>query len=92
MVKEKKIIDEVRDVMRIKHYSIHTERTYIDWITRYIKFHNMQSRENLKEGEQKIEEFLTRLAVKGNVAPSTQNQAMNALVFLYKQVLGEVQL
>jgi len=85
--KEKKLIDEVRDVMRLKHYSIHTERTYIDWIRRYIKYHRMTNRNDLNEGEHKIEQFLTHLAVDRDIAPSTQNQAMNALVFLYKKVL-----
>ncbi len=85
--KEKKILDQVRDVMRVKHYSIHTERTYCDWVKRYIAFHNMTSRADLEKGEKKIEQFLTWLAVDRTVAPSTQNQAMNALVFLYKTVL-----
>ena len=83
--KEKKLIDEVRDVMRLKHYSIHTERTYIDWIRRYIKYHRMTNRNDLNDGEHKIEQFLTHLAVDRDIAPSTQNQAMNALVFLYKK-------
>jgi integron integrase len=74
-------------MMRLHHYSIHTERSYIDWIKRYIRFHHMHSRADLANGERKIEAFLTDLAVHGNVAPSTQNQAMNALVFLYRQVL-----
>ena len=87
--KGRKIMDEVRDVMRLHHYSIHTERSYRDWIQRFILFHNMKSRDDLKEGELKIEQFLTHLAVHKNVAPSTQNQAMNALVFLYKKVLKQ---
>ena len=73
--------------MRLHHYSIHTERTYLDWIKRYVHFHQMQTREDLAEGESKIEEFLTHLAVSNKVSASTQNQAMNALVFLYKRVL-----
>jgi integron integrase len=85
--KDKRLLDEVRDYMRLKHYSLHTERTYCDWIKRFIHFHRMSSRDDLKNGEQKIEGFLTYLAVKKNVAPATQNQAMNALVFLYKRVL-----
>jgi integron integrase len=85
--KNKRLLDEVRDYMRLKHYSIHTERVYCDWIKRFVQFHQMASRDDLKKGEQKIEEFLTYLAVKSNVAPATQNQAMNALVFLYRKVL-----
>ena len=85
--KARKILDEVRDVMRLHHYSIHTERTYSEWIKKYVHFHGMNSRDDLKNGEKKIEAFLTHLAVNKNVAPATQNQAMNALVFLYKKVL-----
>ena len=88
--KKKKILEEVREVMRRKHYSIHTERTYCGWITRFILFHGMKKREELFiESEQKIEMFLTQLALEGKVAPATQNQAMNALVFLYKKVLQQ---
>lgn len=82
-----KLLDEVRNVLRLHHYSIHTERSYVDWIVRFVRFHDMHSREDLFPPEPKIEAFLTDLAVRGNVAPSTQNQAMNALVFLYKRVL-----
>lgn len=85
--KNKKLLDEVRDVMRLRHYSIHTERTYCDWIKRYILFHGMRSKDELQDGETKIEQFLTHLAVNTDIAPATQNQAMNALVFLYKKVL-----
>jgi len=85
--KDKKILDQVREVMRLKHYSIHTERSYCDWIRRYVLFHRMNSRDDLVGGEKKIEQFLTHLAIEKNIAPATQNQAMNALVFLYKKVL-----
>ena len=85
--KEGKLLDEVLDVMRLHHYSIHTERTYCDWIKRYIRHHRMTDRQDIIDGEVKIEAFLTHLAVDKTVAPSTQNQAMNALVFLYKHVL-----
>jgi hypothetical protein len=71
--KDRKILDQVRDVMRLHHYSFHTERTYCDWITRYIQYHNMTSRQDLIDGEAKIEAFLTHLAVDKDVAPSTQN-------------------
>jgi integron integrase len=84
-----KLLDQVRNVLRLHHYSIHTERSYIDWIKRYVHFHQMRCREDLAEGEKKIEAFLTDLAVQGKVAASTQNQAMNALVFLYKKVLAK---
>ena len=70
-----KLLDQVREVMRLKHYSIRTERSYADWIRRYIKFHGMHSREDLQGAEAKIEQFLSDLAVNGRVSASTQNQA-----------------
>ncbi|XOF33595.1 MAG: integron integrase [Candidatus Electrothrix sp. YB6] len=82
-------MDEVHETMRLQHYSIHTERSYCGWITRFIMFHNMRSRGDLSNGEQKIEAFLTHLAVHEHVSPSTQNQAMNALVFFYRKVLQQ---
>jgi len=83
-----KLMDEVRTTMRLKHYSIHTERSYCDWIRRYVRFHGFKHREDLlQDSEALIEAFLTHLAVNGQVAKSTQNQAMNALVFLYRRVL-----
>ncbi|MBU1183293.1 MAG: integron integrase [Proteobacteria bacterium] len=88
-VKDRKLLDEVRDVMRLGHYSIHTERTYCEWIRKFVNFHEMKSRDDLAGGEKKIEAFLTHLAVHGDVAPATQNQAMNALVFLYRKVLKQ---
>lgn len=84
-----RLLDEVRQVLRVRHYSIHTERTYCDWIRRYVRYHGMTGREDLADGEAKIEAFLTHLAIDENVAPATQNQAMNAIVFLYKQVLKQ---
>jgi integron integrase len=87
--KGKSLSDEVRRIMRLKGYSIHTERSYCEWIKRYTKYHKMQSRDDFSGGEKKIEQFLTYLAIEGNVSPATQNQSMNALVFLYKQVLKQ---
>jgi len=85
--KERKLLDEVRDVMRLHHYSMHTERAYCDWIKRYIQYHNMTCRGEIMNSEAKIEAFLTHLTVDKGLSPSTQNQAMNALVFLYRKVL-----
>lgn len=87
--KDRKLLDEVRAFMRLHRYSIHTERTYCDWIKHYVRYHQMKSRQDLSNGEVKIEAFLTYLAMERTVSPSTQNQAMNALVFLYKQVLKQ---
>jgi site-specific recombinase XerD len=84
-----KLLDQVREVMRLKHYSIRTERSYCDWIRRYIQFHQMRSREDLNGGEPKIEQFLSDLAVNGHVSASTQNQAFNALLFLYREILHQ---
>jgi len=80
-----RLINQVREVLRFKHYSIRTEQSYVDWIKRYIYFHNKQHPKNLSE--QHITDFLTHLAVKRKVASSTQNQALCALVFLYREVL-----
>lgn len=86
----KKLLAETRDMMRRLHYSIHTERAYCDWIARFVRFHHLRSREALLvEAERKVEDFLTHLVVQGKVAASTQNQAFNALVFLYKKVLEQ---
>ena len=84
-----KLLDQVREVMRLKHYSIRTERCYCDWIRRYVHFHGMRSREDLQGAEPKIEQFLSDLAVNGHVTASTQNQAFNALLFLYREILHQ---
>lgn len=84
-----KLMEQVRNVLRVRRYALRTERAYCDWIRRYVKFHDMKSREDLAGGTRKVEEFLTDLAVVQNVAPSTQNQALNALLFLYGQVLEQ---
>ena len=83
---KKKLLDIVRDKIRFKHYSYSTERTYIHWIKQYIFFHN--KKHPLEMAKREIEEYLTFLATKKNVSPSTQNQAFNAILFLYKEVLG----
>ena len=72
-----KLLDQIREVMRLKHYSLRTERTYADWVRRYGHFHRMKSREELLPGEPKVEAFLSDLAVRGKVAVSTPNQAFN---------------
>ena len=84
-----KLMGQVRNVLRVRRYALRTERTYCEWILRYVRFHSMKSRDDLADGTRKVEEFLTHLAVAENVAPSTQNQALNALVFLYGQVLNQ---
>jgi len=84
--KNRKLLDEVRDVMRLHHYSIHTERTYSDWIKRYIRYHRMTDRQDLIDGEARIEAFLTHLAVDKSVAPSTQRDLCR--MFNFVQVQG----
>jgi len=88
MVKENRhspFLQKVRNVMRVRHYSMRTERTYVHWIKRFTHFHGLRHPNEL--GELEVADFLTHLAVKGQVAAATQNQALNALVFLYKFVL-----
>jgi len=79
-----KLLDQVRQVIRIKHYSLRTEESYINWIKRFIFFHN--KKHPLEMGEKEIGEFITHLAKNEKVSASTQNQALCAIVFLYKNV------
>ena len=80
-----KLMDQMRDVIRKKHYSLRTEQTYCEWVRRFILFYG--KRHPSEMGDKEISDFLSYLAVNRNVAASTQNQALNAIVFLYKQVL-----
>ena len=77
----------MRDAIRTRHYSRRTEEAYIAWIRRYILFH--RKRHPAEMGATEITEFLTSLAVRRKVAASTQNQALSALLFLYREVLGQ---
>ena len=81
----KKLLDQARDVLRLKHYSYRTEETYVDWIRRYILFH--QKRHPNDMGTPEIQAFITHLATERTVAASTQNQALSAILFLYREVL-----
>ncbi|MFK7805856.1 MAG: integron integrase [Anaerolineae bacterium] len=83
--KPRKLLDHVRDAIRLKNYSYKTEEAYIYWIKKYIFFHNRKHPNGL--GKPDIEKFLTSLAVDGHVSASTQNQALSALLFLYNKVL-----
>lgn len=83
--KDKKLLDQVRDALRARHYSYRTEKTYLEWITRFILFH--QKRHPREMGLTEINAFITHLAVQRKVAASTQNQALSALLFLYRHVL-----
>lgn len=79
-------LEEVRRAIRVRHYSLRTEDAYLGWIKRFILFHG--KRRPAQMGETEVGAFLTELAVNGRVAAATQNQALNAIVFLYKVVLG----
>jgi integron integrase len=84
---EPRLLEQVRATLRRKHYSYHTEKRYLNWIRRFIRFHGLKHPRNM--GKTEIDAFLTHLAVDQNVAAATQNQALNALVFLYKTVLDQ---
>lgn len=78
--------DRIRDTIRSRHYSIRTERTYLYWVRKFVEYHGMRHPEDMGEGE--VAAFLSDLAVRKQVAPNTQRTALNALIFLYSQVLG----
>ncbi len=80
-----RLIDQTRNVLRLFHYSIRTEETYIQWIKRFIYFHNKRHPKDM--GEKEVRSFLTYLAVSKHVSASTQNQALSAILFLYRRVL-----
>lgn len=82
-----KLLSQVRHYIRLKHYSLRTEESYISWIKRYILFHNKRHPKDM--GEKEIKEFLSYLANHKNLAASTQNQALNAIVFLYRYILNK---
>jgi integron integrase len=82
----KKLLDQLRDAVRLKHYSLRTEKTYVEWARRYILFHD--KRHPRKMGVPEIEAFLTHLAAERSVSAATHNQALSAILFLYREVLG----
>lgn len=86
-MQQPRLLDQVRDRIQRKHYSLRTEEAYVHWIKRFIFFHG--KRHPREMGAPEVERFLTHLAVAGRVSASTQNQAKSALLFLYKEVLGQ---
>lgn len=82
-----RLIDQVREEIQVRHYSLRTEKSYIQWIRRFILFHD--KRHPREMGEKEISAFLSHLAVTRNVSASTQNQALSAILFLYQKVLGQ---
>ncbi|MBN1876666.1 MAG: integron integrase, partial [Anaerolineae bacterium] len=87
MAQPPKLLDQVRELLRIKHYALRTEEAYVDWIRRFILFHNKRHPRDM--GTPEIRAFLAHLATADNVAASTQNQALAALLFLYREVLHQ---
>jgi len=85
IVKKPKLLDQVRHALRTKHYAMKTEQAYVHWIKRYILFHNKRHPKEM--GGKEINQFLSHLAVKEKIAASTQNQALCAIIFLYKHIL-----
>lgn len=83
--KTMKLEDQIREVMRFKHYSLRTEESYVGWYRQFVRFNSMRHPEEM--GGEEVEAFLTYLAVTRRVVAATQNQALNALVFLFKEVL-----
>ncbi len=81
-----RLFDEIRRKLRVHHYSLRTERAYVGWIRRFILANGRRHPREL--GGHEVESFLSQLAVQGKVAASTQNQALSALLFLYREVLG----
>lgn len=81
-----RLLDRVRDAIRLRHYSLATEKAYVSWVRRLILFHGMKHPAEMEKPE--VEAFLTYLASKRNVSPSTQNQALQAILFLFRHVLG----
>jgi integron integrase len=87
MTVKPRLLDQLRDKLRLKHYSIRTERAYVNWVRQFILFHDKRHPEHM--GAPEVEQFITHLAVERGVAASTQNQALSAILFLYKHVLGQ---
>jgi integron integrase len=81
-----KLVAQVRAAIRMRHYSLRTEEAYLGWIRRYVRFHGTRHPADLEAGD--VARFLSHLATRGDVGASTQNQALSALVFLYRDVLG----
>ena len=80
-----RLMDQVRETLRFYHYAYNTEKSYVEWILKFIRFNGKKHPREM--GKFEIERFLSHLAVNRNVAASTQNQAFNAIMFLYKKVL-----
>ena len=85
VIQQPKLLEQVIAKLRVKHYSMRTEKAYLDWIKRFIWHHGKRHPKDM--GVAEVEAFLTHLAVARNVSASTQNQAKSAILYLYKEVL-----
>ena len=85
-----RLLDQVREVLRYKHYSLRTEEAYLYWVKFFVRWHgrNAQARYPRDLGAAEVEQFLSMLTTVRNVSVSTHNQALSALLFLYREVLG----
>jgi len=81
-----KLLQRLREALRVRHYSGRTEEAYVGWVRRYVRFHGLRHPRDL--GQEEIRRFLTALAVRDRVSASTQTQALSALLFLYREVVG----
>ena len=82
-----KLMDQVKEVLRYHHYALRTEKTYCDWILRFVKYFGGK-KHPMDMGKAEIESFLSNLATSTNISAATQRQALNAIIFLYHKVLG----
>lgn len=80
-----KLLDLIRNEIRLRHFSIRTEKAYVGWVYKYVLFHN--KKHPIEMGEKEVMQYLSYLAVNRNVSKATQNQTFNALLFLYRNVL-----
>lgn len=86
MAQKPRLLDQIGDRVCFRHYSIRTEQAYLGWIRHFILFHRKRHPRNMRASG--VERFLSALATEHNVAASTQNQALSAILFLYREVLG----
>ena len=86
-MEQSKLLDQVRNSLRVRHYSLRTQGSYVQWIKRFILY--QKKRHPIGMGKVEVEAYLTHLAVKRNVSASTQNQALSTILYLYKHVLEQ---
>ena len=87
-MQQPRLLTRLREAIRVRHYSYQTEKAYVHWVRRYIRFHGLRHPDSLS-GDQ-VRSFLTHLAVEKGVSASTQNQALCAIIFLYRHVSNRI--